>query len=200
MPKLVLFMVLFMLAGSVAGAGGVHRISTLSALNEIYPSPAASLLWSSSGVETGQARELRRILMGVEAFGLSPKIFDLSQMADPPKQNLKNQEDARQYDRLITGNAIRLIQAISWGLVSPEWPTESVPSNVEHLLADRVTQLALAPSVADLLASWEPRGEEYVGLKKALKSYLEIVPPSGAQRIKLPRKVVLGDRTSRSAG
>ena len=190
----VLFMVLFLLAGSVAGADGVRRVSTLSVLNEIYPNPSASLLWSSSGVETGQARELRRILMSVEAFGLSPKVFDLSQMADPLKRDLKNLEDARQYDRLITGNAIKLIQAISWGLMSPEWPTESLPPDVEHLLADRVNQLALAPSVADLLASWEPRGEVYVGLKKALKSYLEIVPSSGAQRINLTRKVVLGDR------
>ena len=194
MPNLAHFLFLFILSGRVLGADGVHRVSIVSALNEVYGSPSSGLLWSSSGLETDQAKELKRAFLNAGAYGLSPKAFDLSQAVDPLKPDLKTQEGARQYDRLITANALKLIQAISWGLLSPEWPSESRPSNAEHLLADRVRQLASSPSVADLLASWEPRGEEYAALKRALRSYLEMIPVSGPQGIKLPRKLVQGDR------
>jgi murein L,D-transpeptidase YcbB/YkuD len=166
----------------------------VAAMNEVYESPSSGLLWSNSGLETGQAKELRRTLLNVGAYGLSPKAFDLSQMVDPLKQNLKSQEGARQYDRLVTANALKLIQAISWGLLSPEWPSESTPSNAAHLLADRVRQLASTSTVVDLLASWEPKGEDYVGLKRALKAYLEMIPLSGPLHMRLPKKLVQGDR------
>jgi L,D-transpeptidase YcbB len=143
-------------------------------VQSIYARTGSTLLWSSGGQVSAQARALADILNTVVTFGLLPGDYAADLIAATAAQLNKESSAAEfaRFDQLLTHAAVRFICHVHYGRVNPRAAGfEFVGARNDLDVAATVAALATAANVVDAVAAAEPHFYHYALLKSALSRY-----------------------------
>ena len=147
-----------------------------SLVRSVY-STTGTLLWSTGGEFTPQARELLALVHSADALGLRALDYGVAQLdavrdfsAQPAKR-----ADYAQLDVWLTEAAARLISHLHYGRIDPRTVGFELPDSRHDLdVPTAVVNLSTSGRVADALSQVEPHFFHYALLKEALARYREL--------------------------
>jgi murein L,D-transpeptidase YcbB/YkuD len=143
-------------------------------VRSVYDRVGATLLWSTHGQISEQARDLVKILHAADAFGLAPSDYAADRLTATAGQlgSTSSDTDSAQFDVLLTRAAVRLISHLHYGRIDPRAAGFELTESRNDLdIAATVAALAAAVSVGDAVTRTEPRFYHYSLLKAALFHY-----------------------------
>ncbi len=143
-------------------------------VRSVYDRVGATLLWSTHGQISEQARDLVKILHAADAFGLAPSDYAADRLTAAAGQlgSMSSDTDSAQFDVLLTRAAVRLISHLHYGRIDPRAAGFELTESRNDLdIAATVAALAAAVSVGDAVTRTEPRFYHYSLLKAALFHY-----------------------------
>jgi L,D-transpeptidase YcbB len=143
-------------------------------VRSVYDRVGATLLWSTHGQISEEARELVKILHAADTFGLAPSDYAADRLTATAGQlgSTSSETDSAQFDVLLTRAAVRLISHLHYGRIDPRAAGFELTESRNDLdIAAAVAALAAAVSVGDAVTRAEPRFYHYSLLKAALFHY-----------------------------
>lgn len=167
-------------------------------VRSIYGRSNSTLLWSTRGRLSGQARELVKILRATDELGLEPSAYSADLLAATATQlgSQSSEEDYAKFDKSLTQAAVRLLSHLHYGRVDPAAAGFELTESRHDLdIASAVAALASSANVPDAVAAAEPHFFHYSLLKTALRQYRSLaVDPALTQLPPLGKRTLhLGD-------
>ncbi|MHB8478058.1 MAG: L,D-transpeptidase family protein [Steroidobacteraceae bacterium] len=168
------------------GLAGVAVPGEVALVRSVYVRGGSTLLWSTQGQISKQARELIRILRSSDTFGLAPSDYaaDLLAATANPSGGASAEADSARFDVLLSRTAVRFIRHLHYGRIDPRAAGFELTESRNDLdIAATVAALASAPNVFDAVAAAEPRFYHYSLLKAALFYYRVLAADSALTRL-----------------
>jgi len=128
------------------------------------------LLWVQNGHLTSQAQQVLDALRHVEDFGLASQ--DFSAFLAAIDSESANAAGPVRLDQLMSAAALQLINQLHYGRVDPGAAGYALTRKRTPLDGEAaLRQLAAAPRVLEVLATFEPRPPQYRALERMLARY-----------------------------
>jgi L,D-transpeptidase YcbB len=165
---------------------GVAVPDEAALVRSVYERVGSTLLWSTQGQISKQARELINILRASDTFGLEPSDYAADLLTANANQlgSESSEADNARFDILLSRAAIRLIRHLHYGRVDPRAAGFELTESRNDLdIAATVAALASAISVLDVVTSAEPRFYHYSLLKAALFYYRVLAADSALTQL-----------------
>lgn len=155
-------------------------------VRSVYDRVGSTLLWSTDGQVSEQARELVKLLRTADTFGLEPSDYAADRLTDTAGQlgSTSSATDSARFDVLLTRAAVRLISYLHYGRIDPRAAGFELTASRNDLdVAAAVGELASAASVGDAVTRAEPHFYHYALLKAALFNYRVLAADPGLTQL-----------------
>jgi murein L,D-transpeptidase YcbB/YkuD len=143
-------------------------------VRSFYSRVNSTLLWSTRGQLSEQARKLVIIMNGANAFGLEPSDYGADLLTETAALlgSESSEEESTRFDVLLTRAAVRLISHLHYGRIDPRAAGFELAESRHDLdIESAVAGLASAADVAGAVAAAEPHFFHYSLLKASLLNY-----------------------------